>query len=111
VAVEGATEYVRARRRAALGLCEPIICNRFLLWSLMGFCLLSSNFALLPQYIEYERQAQFSVAMDALVGMSELVTIGVIYLVFFPPLWYRRWFEVRSQSSDDSIGTCAPGRE
>jgi hypothetical protein len=93
VSVEGLLEHARARRRTALGLCEPIVSNRFLLWGLVGLCMLSSNFALIPQYIEYEQEAQFSGAMDALVGSFEISTIGLIALTFFPPRWYRRWVE------------------
>ena len=103
VSVEGLFEYTQASRRMALGLCEPIVANRFLLWGLVGVCALSSNFALLPQYIEYEQEAQFSAAMDALVGGLEIFTIGVIVLVFFPPRWYRRWIEngaARSMASN-----------
>ncbi len=89
VGIEGLCEYVRARRRMALGLCDPLICNRFLLWGLTGFLLLSSNFALIPQYIEYERESLFSSAMDLMLGTFEYLTIGLIWLVFFPPRWYR----------------------
>jgi hypothetical protein len=97
VSWEGLLEHVQARRRMSLGLCDPIVANRFLLWGLVGVFMLSSNFALLPQYIEYEQEAQFSAAMDALVGVAEIFTIGVIALVFFPPRWYRRWVENRTK--------------
>jgi hypothetical protein len=29
--------------------------------------------------------------MDGLVGMIELTAIALIYLVFFPPAFYRHW--------------------
>ena len=77
----------------ALGLCGPFVSNRFLLWGLVGLFMLFSNFALIPQYIEYEQEAQFSGAMDALVGALEIFTIGLIALAFFPPRWYGRWVE------------------
>jgi hypothetical protein len=99
VGCEGLLEHVQARRRAVFGLCEPIVANRFLLWGLVGVFMLSSNFAMLPQYIEYEQEAQFSAAMDALVGLTEIFTIGVIALVFFPPRWYRRWVENGANSA------------
>ena len=85
----------------AIGLCGPIVSNRFLLWGLVGLIMLSSNFALIPQYIEYEQEAQFSGAMDALVGIFEIFTIGLIALVFFPPRWYRRWVENGSAPAMD----------
>ncbi len=97
VAVEGLLEYAQARRRAALGLCAPLVFNRYLLWGLVGLLLISSNVAMIPQYIEYERDAQFSGTMDALLGGCEFLTIGIIWLAFFPPAWYRRWIESGSK--------------
>jgi hypothetical protein len=99
VGVEGLLEHVSSRRRAALGLCESIESHRFLLWSLIGIFMLFSSFAVLPQYVEYEQEAQFSAAMDALVGVSEIFTIALIALVFFTPRWYRRWIENGSRAS------------
>lgn len=99
VTVEGLLEHVSSRRRIALGLCEPIVSHRFLLWSLVGIFSLFSTVAMLPQYVEYEQEAQFSVAMDALVGTLEILTIALIALVFFTPRWYRRWVENGARAS------------
>jgi hypothetical protein len=90
--IEGVFQYSGARRRSKLGLCDRMTCNRFMLWTLAGFFMIGSNVAVFLQYFEYEREAQFSGAMDALVGLFEIFTIGVIWLVFFPPNFYRDWF-------------------
>jgi hypothetical protein len=89
--IEGIIQYVGARRRLKLGLCGRLTCNQFMLWSLAGFFMIGSNIAFLFQYIEYARESRFSGAMDAWVGLCEIFTIGVIWLVFFPPGLYRNW--------------------
>ena len=33
---EALHQYAQARRRLKLGLCDPLVCNRFLLWGLFG---------------------------------------------------------------------------
>jgi hypothetical protein len=99
MAVEGWLEYQAAHRRARLGLCDALACNRFLLWGLTGACLVASNISTLDQCIDYQREGRFTLAMDALVGVAEIFTIAVIWLVFFTPRWYRRWIERTPEAS------------
>jgi hypothetical protein len=89
---EALIEYVRARRRVRLGLCDPLVCNRYLLWALFGTLQVCLCLILLPQYAEYEASSRFTQAWDALYGAVEIGSIVMIWLVFFPPAIYRRWF-------------------
>jgi hypothetical protein len=91
-------QYRQARRRLPLGLCEPLVCNRFLLWSLFAILQVSICLAILPQYADYEQQNLFSATWDILIGALEFLSLAAIWLVFFPPSAYRRWVE----------GTAAP---
>jgi len=91
--IEGFLQYNGARRRAKLGLCDRFTCHQFMLWAAAGFCMIGSNIAVFLQYFEYEKEARFSLGMDAFVGLFEILTIGVIWLVFFPPAAYRRWYD------------------
>jgi len=100
--VEGLLEYASARRRRTLGLCDPILCNRFLLWSLMGLFVVVSNLAVLPQYLEYQQAARFSVVWDAVLGWLEIFTVVVIWLVFWPPILYRRWIDAAAHAGHAS---------
>jgi hypothetical protein len=102
--IEAAIQYSGALRRSKLGLCNRFTCNQFLLWSLAGFFMIGSNIAFIFQYFEYERAAHFSGAMDALVGLFEIFTIGVIWLVFFPPDIYRNRFTV-PEPTPETTGT------
>ncbi len=88
---EAFAQYRRARRRVRLGLSDPLICNRYLLWALFGALQTFSCLVLLPQYSEYETTSQFTATWDTLYGASIITSLVMIWLVFFPPVLYRRW--------------------
>jgi hypothetical protein len=95
----GATESLRyyslMRRRMQIGLAEPAITNRFLLWGLGG---LSTSFIFLAT--STWARITFASADGALTpGMMVVVSAGTItvailqWLAFLPPAIYRRRFE------------------
>jgi hypothetical protein len=88
---EGFTQYVKARRRRQLGLCAPQVCNRFLLWGLAGALWLILEVVEGAEYIVYESTGQWSDSLTLLSGSLEAIPGGIIWLVFFPPAFYRRW--------------------
>jgi hypothetical protein len=90
-AVEGFIQYRKARQRLRLGLCEPLVCNRYLLWGLTGVVWVVYEFAAVVQHIEYEVTQVWSAPMDAVEGALELAAIALIWFVFFPPAFYQRW--------------------
>jgi hypothetical protein len=88
---EAFAQYRQARRRVSLGLCGPLVCNRFLLWALFGALQTCLALVLLPQYANYETTNQFTAMWDALYGAIEITSLVMIGLVFFPPAFYQRW--------------------
>ncbi len=84
-------QYSRARRRVRMGLCDPLVCNRYLLWALFGVLQVFLCLILLPQYAEYEASNQFTQTWDTLYGAVEIFSLVMIWLVFFPPDSYQRW--------------------
>ena len=90
---EAFAQYRHARRRLQLGLCERLVCNRYLLWSLFAVLQACSSLVILPQYYEYEMTNQFTAKWDILYGGFVISSLVMIGLVFFPPAFYRRWFE------------------
>ena len=88
---EAFAQHLQARRRVRLGLCAPLVCNRYLLWALFGAMQVCLSLVLLPQYVNYETTNQFTAAWDALYGAIEIVSLVMIGLVFFPPAFYLRW--------------------
>jgi hypothetical protein len=88
---EGLSQYVKARQRRRLGLCAPQICNRYLLWGLAGAFWVILEVVEGADYIVYQRTGEWSDSLFVLVGFFEAVPAGIIWLVFFPPTFYRRW--------------------
>ena len=88
---EAFAQYRQARRRVRLGFCDPGVCNRYLLWALFGAMQVCLSLVLLPQYANYETTNQFTATWDALYGAIEIVSLVMIWFVFFPPAFYQRW--------------------
>jgi hypothetical protein len=91
VGIEGFIEYLKARKRVRLEYCDPLTCNRFLLWSVVGVVWAVYNGAFFYQTVEFESAQIWSTAMDRAIGVIELIGIALVWLIFFPPRFYRRW--------------------
>jgi hypothetical protein len=88
---EALLQHVRARRRVRLGLSEHLVCNRLLLWALFGALQVCASLVLIPQYAQYQRDNLFTATWDMLYGGFVIASLVMIWLVFFPPVVYRRW--------------------
>ncbi|MEB2344642.1 MAG: hypothetical protein OZ948_07880 [Deltaproteobacteria bacterium] len=97
--VESARFARRMRRRVALGLAEPLVANRFLLWSIWTGAL-----AAIPLFVLALRAAgaleapapgaplpAAARAALAVLGLGGAVALAAGWLAFFPPSAYRRW--------------------
>jgi len=104
IGVEASIQYRSGRRRMRVGLLEPLVCNRFLLWMIVGLLQLSAFLISLVQYAEYEATGAWSTWADATLGTLEIVTIGVIWLVFFPPAFYSRWIGDAASTEEPATG-------
>ncbi len=90
-AAEAFHQYLQARRRVSIGLCEPSVCNRLLLWSLFGLIQVLGSFVLIGQYAAYERENVFSSSWDYLYGGTMIAALLVMWFAFFPPASFVRW--------------------
>lgn len=84
--------HARLKRQLALGLIEPVVVNRVLLWAWVTvFCFLSvlPGFAtsLLGVQLAYAKQSEL------LSSLAGLACGGTLYLAFFPPHFYLRRIE------------------
>lgn len=104
---EAFIQYRRSRRRVRLGLCDPLVCSRYLLWALTGALQVSACLVLLPQYSEYETTNQFTAMWDALYGASIIASLVTIWLVFFPPVFYQNWIN-KVATTPDPAGKGSP---
>ena len=90
---EGFAQYFRARRRLKLGLCEPMACNRFLLWGVAGSLWLILEAVLTANDFAFALTGRWSELLTLWNALFEVAPVAVIWLVFFPPEFYCRWVE------------------
>jgi hypothetical protein len=100
IGVEGFIAYRKARQRVRLGACDPLVCNRFLLWGIVGIIWTLYNGVMLGQTVEFESNQVWSTGMDHANGVIEATGILIVWLIFFPPRFYQRW-----------VGGAAPAAE
>lgn len=102
VAVEGFRSYLGARKRVRFDLCEPIVANRFMLWSLFGVTQTISMVVYLFINLAFAVTGTITPLADTAMGVSEICTIATVWLAFFPPELYRNWLahagEVRAEA-------------
>jgi hypothetical protein len=105
--VESFAYWARLRRRLRLGLADPLVTNRFLLWGIWASATLLMGQLDPLSRIWYVARAgtteqwvpelgtpivMFLVASSAGLGALVMCTV---YLIFFPTAGYRRWIESR----------------
>jgi hypothetical protein len=93
MAAEGFALYFKMRRRLKIGLCEPMACNRFLLWGIAGVLWMTLEVIVTANDYAYALTGQWPVLLDFGVAAFEVAPVMVIWFVFFPPAFYCRWIE------------------
>jgi hypothetical protein len=85
-----------AQKRARLGLCAPVVANRYLLLALFGG--FQSLACLADLYIAAEISGSQTISLisDALLGGTEIASVAVLWLAFFPPPFYANWITRRA---------------
>ena len=96
-AAESLAYHAKLRRRRALGLADPIVVNRFLLWGIacatsLFISLVNAAAALLGLGIFY----QPAMVTSALLGVMNSV---LLILSFLPPVPYLRFIRRRWQAA------------
>jgi hypothetical protein len=108
VAAESLAYRAKLRRRLALGLAEPVVANRFLLWGVWGATMAGMAFVDPLARLWYwwltgttERWIveagrpiiELMIPISCALGMA---VAAVMVLTFFPTPAYRRWVEARA---------------
>jgi hypothetical protein len=95
-ALESGRYHLLMRRRVKLGLAEPLVANRFLLWSVYAglFCL-------------GQLQWDISLVFYGAVSTLDVLTVGMtvaaeaaLFMAVFPPVWYARRVRAAAGASD-----------
>lgn len=88
---EGARYHGMMRRRLALGLADPLVTNRFLLWTLAGIASIVFMLTAVPPMFLDPHQHELLLVIDLVVFSVAGVAVSVLYLLaFLPPRAYRR---------------------
>jgi hypothetical protein len=96
ICCEGALSHASAKKRVRIGLCDPIVANRYLLFAGFGFFQVAACAADLSGAYANSAAGVASSFANGLLGATEIASIAVLWLAFFPPLVYRRWIEGRA---------------
>jgi hypothetical protein len=93
--VESFLYYAKLRRRALIGLSDPLLTNRFLLWGvgLLSMTLLMAS-TLLASWFGVDPAAFGWVILESLTGVTGAATL---WLTFFPTRGYRARILARAQ--------------
>jgi hypothetical protein len=96
-AAESFAYYTRMRKRVALGLGDRLVSNRFLLWGLASLTTAGSIWfvnvpGMLGADLEASGGSQLAESCLLVTGALGTATVGIYWLTFFPPAWYRRQF-------------------
>ena len=99
----------RLQRRLRLGLANPVVVNRFLLWGIWSaatFVNLAADLIARVLYAAFADTTSTELTMEVLVPvvvgtMSVTMVLGAVsattlFLTFFPTARYRRWVEART---------------
>jgi hypothetical protein len=97
---EGFAKYFKARLQLKLGLCEPMACNRYLLWGIAGLLWVILEATVTVSDLVYARTGQWSESLGLGIALLEVVPMLIVSLVFFPPVFYCRWVEGGGKSAD-----------
>ena len=84
------------RKRAAIGLADPVVANRFLLWGTASlFTSLATWTASIPYaYVgDIEAAAAITPAVRILTAIAGIGSVSCSLFAFLPPAWYTRRIE------------------
>ena len=101
--LEAFGQYSPSLRRQRLGLCDRVTSNRLLLWGFFGLVQVGYSLVLLQMYSGYEITHEFSPFLDRILGVLEMTALALIWLVFFPPRFYRKLVS-GSDARESSVG-------
>ncbi len=78
------------RRREAIGLADPMVANRFLLWAFAGLVSMAWNATSAAYLLAGQNIGVHPVPVLA-TSLGGLVCTVLQVLIFMPPAWYARW--------------------
>jgi hypothetical protein len=103
--IESLSYHLRLRKRVGLGLADPVLANRMLLWAVGMLCAMlltgiSTAFSTLG--IAFNQ----TTAGILTIGIMGSTSAGSVWFAFFPPDAYLKWIRSRSgaESASEVVG-------
>jgi hypothetical protein len=93
---EGFISHASARKRVRMELCDPIVANRYLLFAGFGFCQVAACAADLLWARANSTAGVSSQFANGLLSGTEIGSVAVLWLAFFPPRTYASWIARRA---------------
>ena len=97
IAAEAFRYHALMRRRAALGLADPLVVTRFLLWGMASLLSIAAIWTVtFPAVLglPLEQQTRIAPLTMMLPGIFGCGCVTSYWLTFFPPAWYRARFAI-----------------
>ena len=94
----GARYWRMLRRRLSLGLADPVVVNRILLWSAAAWAI-TLQYLYSTSVVVVTGESSVSGFGVALVSSLGLIAAGTMLLAFFPPRSYLLWLERGSEGA------------
>jgi hypothetical protein len=108
VAAESFAYWAKLRRRLELGLADPVVANRFLLWGVWGSLMTLMAFSDPLARLWYVHLSGTTTAWVPMIGRPiiqvvvplscflNISFVAILILTFFPTPGYRRWVQARA---------------
>ncbi len=100
MAIEAFAQYFAFRKRARIGLGNPLVKNRLLLWGISAVLTFTISAVATVLYIIASDTVDATAKQNqagTLYGILAALSSIVIWLAFFPPKAYRAWLEKSAQ--------------
>jgi hypothetical protein len=88
-------------RRIPLGLADPLVADRFLLWGVISLLAIAS---LVPGLASHFERAPDPTLVRLVVGLLGLASSTALYFAFLPPASYARWIRARAPQPEPAGG-------
>jgi hypothetical protein len=86
-----------ALKRVRIGLCAPVVANRYLLLALFGGFQVFACLADISYAADLEGGQTVSLFSSVLLGVTEIASVAVLWFAFFPPSFYSDWISQRAE--------------
>jgi hypothetical protein len=91
LAFESLHTYSKTRLQVRVGLSDPLLSNRFLLIGIYGVLATSTYPLYLWIYIVHELHGTWSIPIEIVAGIIELISLASLWISFRAPAFYRCW--------------------